>query len=264
MTFQPGRILIVDDEANIRAGLREILKKEGHEIDDAATGQQALDLLKRSTFETVIADIRMPGMSGVELLDHIRKDWPYISVVLLTGHGTLETAMEAVKKGAHNYLLKPARPREIRSAIEAALLDARRRTRQAQLLAALQSGLDALASLDGVVPAPVGEAVPAAPEQFTLGDLIIDTRAHDVQRDGQRIALSISEFNLLVAMATRAGEVLDYVTLVELTLGYQVDRYEARELIKRHIFTLRHKIELEPNQPRYIMNVRGIGYRLEA
>lgn len=99
-------------------------------------------------------------------------------------------------------------------------------------------------------------------EKIRIKDLLIDIPTHEVFRSGKRVKLTLSEFNLLVAMATKNGDILDYVTLVRTVLGYEAEEIEAKELIKRHVFTLRRKIEPTPSKPRYILNVRGVGYRM--
>ena len=85
-----------------------------------------------------------------------------------------------------------------------------------------------------------------------------------VRRGDKIISLSPTEFQLLATLAGRAGEVIDYMTLVQMSLDYEAEPWEAKELIKRHIFTLRKKLEPEPSSPRYILNVRGVGYRLAS
>ena len=99
-------------------------------------------------------------------------------------------------------------------------------------------------------------------EQIRIKDLLIDIPKHEVFRSGERVDLTLSEFNLLVAMSSRNGAILDYVTLVRTVLGYEAEETEAKELIKRHIYTLRRKIEPTPSKPRYILNIRGVGYRM--
>jgi two-component system response regulator MtrA len=101
-------------------------------------------------------------------------------------------------------------------------------------------------------------------EKIRIKDLLINIPTHEVSRSGQRIKLTLSEFNLLVAMASRNGDILDYITLVRTVLGYEAEETEAKELIKRHIYTLRRKIEPTPSKPRYILNIRGVGYRLAS
>lgn len=95
-----------------------------------------------------------------------------------------------------------------------------------------------------------------------LGDVLIDFQAHEICRNGKTIPLTPSEYKILIALAAHEGETMDYVSLVQLGLGYETDPIEAKELVKRHIFTLRQKIGPDFRTPRYILNVRGYGYRL--
>ncbi|HEX6386182.1 MAG TPA: response regulator transcription factor [Anaerolineae bacterium] len=256
----PGRILVVDDEVNIRGGLQTVLVKDGHTVRDAATAEAALSLLASFDCEVAIVDIRMPGMSGTELLAIIRGRWPHIAVILLTGHGTLETAMSAVREGAHDYLLKPAPADAIRETVIRALAASRRQREEAHLIKSLHHSLQRLEALPAVPPGADETAVDRQP--IVVGEIEIDRRAHQVRLGGEPLDVTPTEYNLLVALASRPGEVIDYVTLVQLSLEYKAEPWEARELIKRHVFTLRQKIEPDPSNPHYLLNVRGVGYRL--
>jgi DNA-binding NtrC family response regulator len=102
METYSGRIVIAEDEDNIRAGLRDVLGKDGHVITDVGSGEEALAALATNPFDTAIVDIRMPGMSGIELLQSIRAGWGHVAVIILTGHGDLDSAMAAVRAGAHD------------------------------------------------------------------------------------------------------------------------------------------------------------------
>ncbi len=259
MRRDAGRVLIVDDEVNIRQGLHAILSKNGHTVRDSGSAEEAYALLNSFECEVAILDIQMPGASGVDLLERIRAQWPHISVIMLTGHGTLASAMAAVKAGAHDYLLKPAGPDEIRHVVTDALASARRRREQEQLLTSLRLGLQRLGELPGSHQLGAREE---EVRELAVGGLTINLQSHQVHRDDEAISLTPTEFNLLVTMAKRAGEVIDYVALVAASLAYEAEPWEAKELIKRHIFTLRHKIEPDPKSPQYILNVRGVGYRL--
>jgi DNA-binding response OmpR family regulator len=264
--MEAGKILIVDDETNIRRGLKAVLTKDGHDVRDVAGAEEALHLLLSFSCEVAVVDIRMSGMSGVELLHEIKERWPIISVILLTGHGTLETAMTAVKEGAHDYLLKPSQPDEIRQTVFSALAASRRQREEIQLFSSLRSSLQRMEELPSN-PSPTADALSnkqANTRYINIGVLRIDLPAHEVRLGDEIISLSPSEFKLLVVLANRPGEVIDYVTLVQLTLDYEAESWEAKELIKRHIFSLRQKVEPEPASPRYILNVRGVGYRLAS
>lgn len=100
------KVLIIDDEASIRRTLREILAYEKYSIEDAATGMDALAIVREQEFDVILCDIKMPEMDGIETLEAIKKitDTP---VIMISGHGTIETAVEAIKKGAYDYISKP-------------------------------------------------------------------------------------------------------------------------------------------------------------
>jgi heterodisulfide reductase subunit A len=104
------RILVVDDELIMRDSLKAWLEDEGFTVDMAATGPEALDLLSKQTYQLMLADIVMPGMDGVELLEKAREDFSDLCVVMMTAYATVETALEAMKIGARDYLLKPFDP----------------------------------------------------------------------------------------------------------------------------------------------------------
>lgn len=255
-----ARVLIVEDEANIRSGLRDVLVKNGYQVDEAESGEEALPLLQVHRFEAAIVDIRMPGMSGIELLKAIRARWADLSVIILTGHGTLDSAIAAVRAGAYDYLIKPALPQDILNIVSQAVFVCQRKREQARMLDVIREGLQRLDDLDenGEVPPP---QTPGS-RNLQLGRLFIDLSAYEVIKDDQPIHLTPTEFNLLVTLASRLGETVAYGQLVKMVLGYQAELWEAKELIKRHVFTLRQKIEDDPASPDFILNVRGVGYRL--
>jgi two-component system KDP operon response regulator KdpE len=251
--ISPGKILLVDDEANIREGLRVLLQKDGHEARTAATAEAALAELAHYRAEAVILDIQMPGMLGTELLALIKERWPHTAVILLTGQGSLATAMTAVKHNAFDYLLKPAQPDAIRELLARALAASRREREQAALLDNLRVGLQRLEGGTGGPPSAAGP--------LRLGDLTLDFVRREVRRQEEPLPLTPTEYKLLQTLAEANGAVLDYVALVRLVLAYEAELPEAKELIKRHIFTLRQKIEPDPARPSLILNARGVGYR---
>lgn len=258
----PGKILLVDDETNIREGLKAILQKDGHEVRDAASAAEALDILAYYEAETAVLDIRMPGMLGTELLAALKARKPHLAVVMLTGHGTLETAMTSVKGGAFDYLLKPAKPDTLRDVVRRALIEARRQREQTTLLEALQVGLLRLQQLPGTNPSYSAQT--SGTTLLIKGALEINRATYEVRCAGQALALTPTEYSLLLALAEQDGAVMDYVTLTRVVLNYEAEPWEAKELIKRHIYTLRQKLEQRPEQPEFILNVRGVGYRLAA
>ncbi len=257
-------VLIVDDEVNIRTGLREVLARDGHQIRDAENGEAALAILEGWQCEVVLLDIRMPGLTGIEVLETIHEKWRETSVVILTGHGTLESAMTAIKKGAQDYLLKPARPGAIRKTVSEAARRSMRKREEHRLIETLRTGLDRLDDFSGHI-APPGQAPPAGPgEVRRVGELSVDFTRRQVQISGKTILLSPTEYQLLAALASSPGHTLDYLSLAETGLGYSLEAAEAKDLIKRHIFAIRKKLEFSPAARGLIENVRGFGYRLSA
>src|SRR3989338_10248786 len=111
---QQYKILIVDDEPLIRESLYEILRIEGYRVQMASSGEDALRVLNKSDFDIVVTDFKLPKMNGIELLENIKKEKSKTEVILITGYGSIETAVEAMKKGAFDYITKPINDSEIK------------------------------------------------------------------------------------------------------------------------------------------------------
>jgi len=109
-----GRILVVDDDPIVCGSLCELLRFEGFEVDTASEGESALELIRQTPYNLIIADVSMPGITGFDLLRKVKEDYPQIEVILTTAYGTVENAVEAIKLGAHNYLTKPLVDEEIK------------------------------------------------------------------------------------------------------------------------------------------------------
>ncbi|MDD4356277.1 MAG: sigma-54 dependent transcriptional regulator, partial [Smithellaceae bacterium] len=116
-----NRILIVDDELNMRLVLAAMLKKEGYEVTAASNGSEALQILKSGLFAAVITDLKMPQIDGMELLDRVSRKYPDIPVIIITAHGTVATAVEALKKGALDYITKPFELEELKNVVSKAI-----------------------------------------------------------------------------------------------------------------------------------------------
>ncbi len=115
---EPLRLLIAEDERPLRALLFEELQESGREIRLAANGLEALDLLKEEKFDLLITDIKMPGMSGIELLKEAKRLQPHLLVIIITGYATLESAIEALKEGAYDYIRKPFSLEELKVSVD--------------------------------------------------------------------------------------------------------------------------------------------------
>jgi len=232
------RTLVVDDEERIRFFLEETLQREGHVVTTASSGEEALEVLQDTPFEVAILDLMLGGrVDGQRLLEAIRWRWPQTVVLMITAHGTLESAVQAIQEGVDGYLLKPVKADEVRAAVRTAL---ERREERAELEA--QGGGQVL----------------------QRGPFAVNIDSHEVTRDGEPIDLTPSELKLLVHMMQNAGEVLAARDLVEAVRQYRPEyTQEARQVIKWYVHRLRRKIEPDPSAPRYIVNVRGAGYMFE-
>ena len=112
-----SRILVVDDEAMVRDSLEEILRLEGYDVQSVESGEDALNLLQREKFELMLLDLKMVNMDGIDVIKAVTRMTPELIIILLTGHGSLESAIDALRLGAHDYILKPASSNEILSSI---------------------------------------------------------------------------------------------------------------------------------------------------
>lgn len=260
-----GKILLIDDEANLRQTLTRILQRSGFEVTTAANGEEALHRLADNPFDLVLLDIRLPGMSGLEVLERIRKQDIRIPVILLTAHGTLQSALEAIRLGATDYILKPVNPELLVSRTQALVREQvlhRRRLEIQTQIEALQAELKAIEQ--GLVESVAPDAsLPVSKDRYLIrGRLVIDLQARRASLAERTLELAPSTFDYLVVLARHAPDVVSYQMLVAEAQNYLVSPSEARELAKWHIHGLRQALEIDPQMPQLILNVRGAGYRL--
>jgi DNA-binding response OmpR family regulator len=231
------RTLVVDDEEGIRYFLAETLRRAGHTVVAATSGEEALDKLRERPFDVVMLDLRLGGrVDGLRVLESVKWRWPETVVIILTAHGSLDSALDAIQEGVDGYLLKPVEPEEVRQAVAAAL---GRRERLAQ---------------------------PESGEQekhlLRKGPFRVDLRKHEAYTGDRPLDLTPREFSLLVHLMQKAPEVVPPQELVWVVRQYEAAHvHEAREIIKWYIHRLRRKVEPDPHAPRHILNVRGVGYR---
>lgn len=276
---QPAQILVVDDEQNIRLTLSALLSRAGHGVTVAASGEEAVALFERQHYDLMLVDLQMPGINGIQVVEALRTRNLDTVVIVLTGHGSLETAIEGMHQGVFDYMLKTSDPAQILDRVEAGLVERARRQRQHALLSAIGAAASELAGAapgDGA-PLPMLPSQPAAPaaahsaggqaqpgdRQIQIGQLQLDTWHQTAILGGRSLNLTPTEFRLLLCLAEHAGQMLSYTQLVRCAQGYEASDMEAGELIKPHIHHLRQKIEPDPSAPRYLLNVRGKGYILQ-
>lgn len=259
-----GHILIIDDEASLRHTFTRILKQAGYEVTTAADGPEALERLASSpTCNLAYLDIHLPGMNGLQVLKEVHRLYPTLPVILFTAHASVESAVEAVRLGAIDYLLKPVDPDTLlartRVVLAEQVVERRRREIQEQV-EALQVELKQLERNLAPPPAPTP---PSGSDRFLKrGGLILDLQSRRATLGERVLALPPAAFDYLVVLIRHAPDVVQYQTLVAEAQGYQTDRREAQELAKWHIHELREALEPDPREPQHVLNVRGVGYRL--
>jgi two-component system KDP operon response regulator KdpE len=237
-----ARILLVDDDADIRASVGRVLRLLGHRVDYAASGNQALAKVRRAAYDVAILDIRLPDLSGIEVLHRVADMRPDMAVVMLTGYGSLETAVEALRAQAVDYLSKPATVGDISRAIASAL--ERRAGRPAQQNQSAKRFL---------------EVGPIALDR----DLRLVTVAGSKGTGIRRLYVTRSEEAVLAHLMAHSGVSVPCRELAA-ALGYEETEEKARKLVRPHISRIRKKIEPDPSSPRMLVTVPGLGYTFLA
>lgn len=263
ISFAGASILIVDDEAHIRAPLRRALELQGYHVDDVGSGQEALARLAHSCPDVMVLDMRMPGMSGIEVIEQCHQVAPQVVIIVLTGHATIESAVAAVKaEEVMDYLLKPASIQEVSDAIAQALQRRAQRVEQQRLLDAVFRAVEGVRRSQEAAHQPVAmleEAPPAAVKidhQMRLAFL--------EENPAEPIELTDGEMAVLDVLLANRGTVLSCKEIAHAAWGYEVSEVEAQGPVRPIIFRLRRKLERSPSEPRLIQTVRGRGYFLSV
>lgn len=257
MLTNPEHILVVDDEENLCAIITDALSSHGYQVRTASNPQDALRACEQTVFALALIDLKLPGpMDGIGLLTEIHKRWPQIIVIVMTGYGTLDSAIAALRQGAFDYLTKPASIAQIIESAERGLAKRRDDMRRGKLIANLETTLSELKSHNSS-----GQTELAADRLIRTETLVIDRRKRLVVRDNQSLELTPTEFDLLEYLARNANRVVTARELVKVIQGYDLAEMDARPLVRVHIQRLRQKLEDDADNPRFILNVRGKGYR---
>ena len=223
------RILSVEDDERIRTAVRLALEDEGWTVDEAENGEEALVQFAQSPTDVVLIDIMLPDIDGFEVCRAIRRQSD-VPIVMVTARGDTHDVVAGLEAGADDYLTKPFAPKELSARIRALL----RRARTAD---------------------------PASPH-LRFGDLEVIPDQGVVRRNGQEVHLTKTEFKLLVELATSPGKVFSRETLLDKVWGY--DYFADGRLVDVHVRRLRTKVESDPANPRHVVTVRGLGYKLQT
>jgi len=219
-----GRVLVVDDDAALAEMLGIVLRNEGFDSRVCPTGDRALAEFRDYRPDVVLLDLMLPGKDGIDVCKEIRAE-SGVPIVMLTAKSDTVDVVVGLESGADDYVVKPFKPKELVARIRARV----RRFEE------------------------------PAPEALTIGDLAIDVAGHVVTRDGEPIALTPLEFDLLVCLARKPWQVFTREVLLEQVWGY---RHAAdTRLVNVHVQRLRSKVEHDPERPEIVVTVRGVGYK---
>jgi len=219
-----ARILVVDDDTALAEMIGIVLRTEGFEPFFCEDGAAAVAAFQSSKPDLVLLDLMLPGMDGIEVCARIREE-SGVPIIMLTAKSDTADVVKGLESGADDYVVKPFNPKE---------LVARVRTR--------------------LRPTPETPT-----DSLQIGDLVLDVAGHEVKRGEERINLTPLEFELLLALALKPQQVFTREMLLEQVWGYH---YKAdTRLVNVHVQRLRAKVEEDPDNPRIVMTVRGVGYR---
>ena len=220
------RLLVVDDEPSMVMGLKDNLEFEGYSVRTAADGLEAYSILKSDSFDLVVMDVMMPGLSGFDVCKKLRGEGNLTPVLLLTARGQEMDRVLGLELGADDYLTKPFSLRELMARIKAIL----RRTR------------------------------PAETSTVVIGQLTVDFAKQTAVRDGEPVALTHREFELLQYLIKKRGLAVSRDELLEHVWGY--GESPTTRTVDNFILRLRKAVEVDPAQPAHILTAHGVGYKL--
>ncbi len=266
-----SKILVVDDEQHIRFFLERLLKGAGYTVTAVPSGEAALAQIEVQEFDLALLDVMMPGISGVDVLKKLHQKWPETIVILLTAHASLDTAVAALRHGAHDYLFKPCDADTLRNSVHEGLQKRQQIVQQRTMFQKLENHL--LSGLSQLRAAAAGE--PIADDSSTVetaemterflqrGNLIADLARHILTIDGHLVELSPIEFEVMAYLLRQSPRVVPPQELVKEVQGYESNPWEASEVTRAHIYRIRQKMKkVAGEQASIIQTVRGVGYAI--
>ncbi len=223
-----SRVLIVEDDKDLAFGLSDDLQVEGYEVDVVSDGGTAVQRAREDRWDLILLDVMLPHKDGFEVCRQLRRSGIRTPIIMLTAKAQEAEKILGLELGADDYVTKPFNPRELRARVKAVL----RRT----------------------------EA--KSPEIFKFGDVAIDFTRGELRRAGAAVEVTTLELKLLAAFIASRGRILSRQQLLDAAWGRDV--FITDRAVDAHIVNLRRKIEPEPKKPRYLVSVRGRGYRFDA
>ena len=223
--LQDARLLIVDDEKAMRVSLAEIFTLRGAQVTAAADGREAVELLNQRDFDLMLLDLKMPGMSGIQVLEVAQKVRPGTVVILLTAHATLDSAISAMRRGAYDYLLKPCEPRALIAGVERGLAKRAEFLRRQNLVGLMEQTVSALKT-DNKPPASTPTAQPAKEDGvLRAADITVDIKKRMALLGSQPLTLSPTEFSVLAHFVRYPDRAIPCAELVRDSMGYECSEH---------------------------------------
>ncbi len=261
--LQGARILIVDDERTTRLSLSEIFSLRGANTSTAADGNEALAQIQQTTFDLIILDVKMPGVSGLQVLEYVQQHAPGTVCILLTAHATIDSAIRALRQGAFDYVLKPAQPKTIIEVVERGLTKRQEFMRRQNLVDLMEQTVEAFKAGTPTPVAPSQSTGPSSPI-LIAGNLTADLHRREAKLDDRILDLTPTEFDTLAYFIKNAERVVSCRDLVKAVHGYDTTENAARPIMRVHIHRLRQKIELDAAEPERLLTIRSAGYMLTS
>lgn len=259
------KILVVDDEPNLRMTLSMILQRDGYIVTTAGGADEAHDQLKAQTYDLAFLDIKMPKKSGLVLLTEIKQLYPNMPVLLLTAFASLDSAIEAVRRGAADYLLKPIDPPQILSRVRQVLSESQPDRRRA-IMNEMQRLIGELNQINGFNANDNDGAQDTSDLEsdryLRRGPFLLDMHTRIASFNNDELTLTPTGFDYLAVLIRFSPTTLGYQKLVKEAQGYETTPIEAKEVTRWRVHELRKAIEQDSRNPRYLITVRGEGYRL--
>jgi DNA-binding response OmpR family regulator len=258
------KILVVEDEAGIRFFLERLLTQDGYQVVPVESGEAALEHIAAEEFDLALIDLKLKGIGGMEVLAALRQQSPNTIAIVLTAYASLQTAVEALRQGAHDYLFKPCKTIELRESIRTGLLKRQQELWQRDLLSEVENTLTSslrespATATPSIPPEPTGEQM----RFLQQGGLIVDFMRHVITLDGHLLELSPTEFNLLAYLVSEAPRVVSPQELTRGAQGYECEPWEARDTVRFHIYRIRRKVKEATGRTDVIRTVRGVGYTI--
>ena len=222
------RLLIVEDDDAIAIGLEDDLRLEGYDVVVARDGERAVRIAAEQSFDLIVLDLMLPKKDGYQVCRELRRAGLRTPIIMLTARAQDAEKVLGLELGADDYMTKPFNPMELRARVKAVL----RRTK--------------------------GESIPS----YRFGDVDVDFRRCEARRGGVSVDLSTIEFKLLTAFIEQRGAVLTRDHLLTAVWGHEV--HVTDRAVDNHVVGLSRKIEPDPADPRFIVSVRGMGYRFDG